>query len=273
MEEVYKLIYIWVLGFVIKFYDDLEDLFISKNERLVETTKTLMMALTCYYLFVMAETQYEIYWISYIVSLCFMDWYAYAGSDYFFSANVVVICMCVYLFISKGYTFHLGYFILSYLLYSLCIPCVETFCCEINGPIHDMLKYWKIVPQEKTFIFNKSLSKTDMEVSFYKVKTRIASVVHLTIAGIILYLVRSRFQFSQNINQILTSGIYLCSVFNGYFLCSVLVQIYAVFFDNNRIIDMHNDLNTKSSLQDSLAPKFSASEACTELSCCRHSAR
>jgi len=137
----------------------------------METLKTLMLVITCYYLFVITETQYEIYWVVYIMSICLMDWNAYVGSYYFMSANSVLIPICIYMFISKGYTFHLGYFLLSFFLYSLCLPCVETFCCEINGPVHDMLKYFKILPKEEdTYVFNKSITKTDNEVSFYKIK-------------------------------------------------------------------------------------------------------
>jgi hypothetical protein len=242
MEEVWKLVYIWILGFVIKFYDDLEDLFESKNERLVETVKTLMMVMTCYYLLILAETQYELYWVLYVVSLCLVDWHAYVGSSYFLSANIVVVIICIYVFITKGFTFNFGYFLLAFLLFSLCIPCVETLCCGINGPLHEICKFFGMAPDEPIFQF-KTLSKTDLEVSFYKMKIRIASLIHLTLAWLIISFLRSKYNFSNNINQILTAGMCICAVFHGYFLCSSMAQIYAVYFDNNRIINYHNAKN------------------------------
>ena len=51
---IVKYAFLLLLGFIVKLYDDLDELYLIKNGRLVECAKSFFTALTCFFLWLFA---------------------------------------------------------------------------------------------------------------------------------------------------------------------------------------------------------------------------
>lgn len=230
-----------VLGFILKMYDDLDELFFYKNEIIMECIKTLYTIITCYYILCISNNKYDILWVLFFCGfLSLVDWYAFTGTPYFFSLVVLVSLMCLCSIFLNSYTYNIGYFTLAFILYCICSPITEIYCWEFNGPLFELLKKTSIIGDKKENIFSK-LSKTEIEVSKTKLATRIISCVFLTIViGILYYIINN----TNNIElQNLLSSVIQFSLFNiAYLLLSIAHQCYVVYFDNS-YIELHKKIN------------------------------
>ena len=242
MEYIYVIALVWLCGFILKLYDDLDELYLIKNGRLVECAKSFFTALTCFFLFAVANNKYDILLVVYYLSLSTVDWYAYANA-YFFSILMIFAPICLFLVIKNKYSFKFSFLVTAAFLYTFCSPITEVKCFEINGIFHEIFKYMGWVPATKTLQFN-TLTKTELEVSHYKLKTRIISVLFTLIVGLLLfYYIKYRAWEGTEMGNFLNSAIYICGFINGYMSLSVYNQYYVLYCDNNRLIDIHTKMN------------------------------
>jgi len=237
-----------IIGFFLKLYDDLDELYFYKNKRVMECIKTFYTILNCYYLFIVSTNRYDILWILFFWGfLPLIDWYAFTGTPYFFSLVVLISITCLCLIFCNGYTYSLSYLILVFSLYCICSPITEIFCWEFNGPIFELLKTLNIIDDKKLNIFS-GLSKTEIEVSKVKIFTRIRSTTFLTIViGILYYFIKN----TNNIElQELLSSVIQFSIFNiSYFILSIINQCYVVYF-NNSFIEIHKKMNKEEEVKE-----------------------
>lgn len=230
-----------IMGFMVKLYDDLDELFFYKNKIVMECVKSFFIIITCYYLFVVSTNKYDILWVLFLCGFVpLFDLYAFTGEPYFFSVTLLFTLTCLYLIFFNGYTYNLSYFVLSFFIYSICSPITEIFCFDLNGPIFELLKILNIIDDKKINNFS-GLSKTELEVSEKKIFIRIRSIIFLTIVIGILY------YFIQNTNNIELQELFLSaiqySIFNIFnLLLSVIHQCYVVYF-NNSFIEIHKKIN------------------------------
>jgi len=247
MKYIFVIALVWLCGFILKLYDDLDELYLIKSGRLVECAKSFFTALTCFFLFAVATNKYDILLVVYYLSLSTVDWYAYANA-YFFSILMIFTPICLFLVLKKKYSFKLSFLVMAAFLYTFCSPITEVKCFEINGIFHEIFKYMGFVPATKTLQFN-TLTKTELEVSHYKLKTRIISVLFTFIIGLLLfYYIKYRAWEGTEIGNFLNSAIYICGFINGYMFLSVYNQYYVLYCDNNRLIDIHTQLNQEDDL-------------------------
>lgn len=236
-----------VMGFILKLYDDLDELFFYKNERVMECIKTLYTILTTYYILGISYNNYDILWVLYFWGfLPLFDWYAFTGTPYFFSLVVLVSLMCLCSIFFNSYTYNISYFTLAIILYCICSPITEIYCWEFNGPLFELLKKFNIIGDKKDIIFSK-LTKTEIEVSKTKIVTRISSSIYLTIIiGILYYIINN----TNNIElQNLLSSVIQFSLFNmAYLILSITHQSYVVYFDNS-YIETHKKINKEDDLK------------------------
>ena len=232
-----------LLGFFLKLFDDLDELFFYKNERVIECVKTTFIIVSCYYLFVAATNKYDILWLLFSCGfLPLIDWYAYTGVPFFFSLVILIPLICLLNIFLNCYTFKIKYIILSFILYCICSPITEICCWEFNGPIFELFKKNNIIDDKKVNIFS-GLSKTEIEVSKKKIYTRITSIIFLSIVIVILnYFIKN--SNNTEIQDLLLSVIQLC-IFNiSYFVLSLIHQCYVVYFDNS-FIELHKKINNE----------------------------
>ena len=230
-----------VIGFFLKLYDDLDELFFYKNERVMECIKTFYTIINCYYLLYLSNNKYDILWFLFFWGfLPLVDWYAFTGTPYFFSLVLLISLTCLCLIFFNGYSYRISYFVFVFLLYCICSPISEIYCWEFNGPVFELFKKLNIIDDKKPNIFS-GLSKTEIEVSKTKIFTRIRSIIFLIIIIGILY------YFINNTNDIeikeLLSSVIQFSIFNiSYFILSIINQCYIVYFDNT-FIEIHKKIN------------------------------
>ena len=243
MKYIFVIALVWLCGFILKFYDDLDELYLIKEGRWLEIAKSSFTALTCFFLFVVANNKYDILLVIYYLSLCTLDWYAYANA-YFFSILVVFAPLCLFLVFKNRYSFKISILVFASILYTICSPVTETKCFEMNGLFHEILKYMGFVPKNSTSLQFNTLTKTELEVSHFKLKTRITSVLFTLLVGILLfYFIKYKSWEGTEMGNFFNSAIYICGFINGYMFLSVINQYYVLYHDNGRLIDMHNKIN------------------------------
>jgi hypothetical protein len=243
MKYIFVIALVWLCGFILKFYDDLDELYLIKEGRWLEIAKSFFTALTCFFLFVVANNKYDILLVIYYLSLCTLDWYAYANA-YFFSILVVFAPLCLFLVCKNRYSFKISILVFASILYTICSPVTETKCFEMNGLFHEILKYMGFVPKNSTSLQFNNLTKTELEVSHFKLKTRITSVLFTLLVGILLfYFIKYNSWQGTEMGNFLNSAIYICGFINGYMFLSVINQYYVLYHDNGRLIDIHNKIN------------------------------
>jgi len=239
--SIYKYIYsFFFLGMIGKLYDDLTELYLVENKRLIETIKTVWTLLIFYFITQYADNKYDILWILFIWTfLPLVDWAAFTKDPYLFSLVIAITIVGISTLILKDYVHNLNttYIVLAFILYCICVPITEIFCYEFNGPIHELFKSLGILPDGKSFKM-LDIPDCDLEVSFTKLITRIVSFVFLcSIIGIIYYI--QQFSISEELHQVLSSVILLSLSNNGYFLLSIINQYYSIYF-NPEIMRRHS---------------------------------
>lgn len=237
--DLIPFIYIFFIGFVGKLYDDLTDLFFVKHERLLETIKTVWTYMILYFMFFMTKNQYDIFSMMFVWTfLPLLDWHAYTNDPYFFSLILMITGLGTGILLTRKYLldFHPGYFLLAFLLYCICSPLTEWFDFELNGPIYNILQDIGVLPEGKGYIFSDAKSG-ELEVSQKKLITRCVSFSFLTIVITVLSIIKY-FSTNDHLQSVLTSVIYQSLSNNGYFLLSILLQIYVLYF-NKDLLNKH----------------------------------
>ncbi len=237
--EGYTLFHTFLMGAVFKIYDDLTELYLIKNQRLLEGVKVTLTTLILLYMGFLIQNQYDLHWLIFMwIALPLADWDALTADPYFSSIILLAATLSGVLFVTKEYykVFHLGHFALAFFLYILAIPPTEFFNIELNGAIHYLLKKLKILPEGSGyFISNKS--KEELEVSEFKFINRGINILACLFLMGILYLL-SNYIKTSDYSQIFTSAIYF-SLFNiGYYAISMVNQVYVLYF-NKDILKLH----------------------------------
>ena len=196
----------------------------------METIKTGWTLIIFYYLYTYSKNKYDIFWILFVWTfLPLGDWVAYTQDPYFFSLVLSITGVGISILFSRNYLSDLKiiYLIPCFLLYCICAPITEIFCFELNGPIHDLFNFFGILPNENTFKL-ANISTEELEVSLTKLLTRITSFIFLWI--MILGMTFLKFFSNEEFSNILDSAILLSLTNNGYFLISIINQIYVLYF-------------------------------------------
>jgi hypothetical protein len=228
------------LGMFGKFYDDLTELYLIKNEKLIETTKTCWTLLIFYFMIYYAKNKYDILWMMFVWTfLPLVDWIAFTEDPYLFSLVIFITAVGMLLLTSRNYLSNLkwNYLIPCFILYCICAPITEIFCFKFNGPLNDICKTLNLQPDIKIFK-NLDLSDAELEVSFTKLITRIISIIFLlSVSAIAYYFMITT--VDEELSQLLSSVILLAVCNSGYFVLSVINQYYSIYI-NPEVMKKHH---------------------------------
>lgn len=230
----------FVLGMVGKLYDDTTELYLMKNKRIIETMKTIWTLLIFYFIAYYVDNKYDILFMLFIWTfLPLVDWDAFTEDPYLFSLVLSISTIGILTLITRNYLSNLKliYLIPWFILCCICSPITEILCFDFNGPIHDILKTFHILP-DITYLKDVIMVDSDLEVSFTKLITRIVSVVFLSVMILIMYYIKT-ITNDLELSQALSSVILLSLCNSGYFLLSIINQYYSIYI-NPEIKKMHH---------------------------------
>jgi hypothetical protein len=231
--------YLPLIGFTLKMYDDLDELYLCKDKRIMECVKTLHTVLIFYFLFKVATNKYDYLWLLFFwLLLPLVDWYAYSD-PYYVSLVLFIPLITLILILANKYTYSITRLGLVFLLYCIYTPVTETYCFDLNGPLYELLKKYRILDRSS---FN-NLSKTDLEVSHVKMYTRIKTVTYYVIMLGILYYAMKKIH-NVEMKDLLSSCSQLCALFISYLILSICNQTYVLYF-NPSLIDLHRKINNE----------------------------
>lgn len=232
--EMNTYLYLFLIGFIGKIYDDLQELYLVKHPRLLETIKTFWTIMIFYFMFTLATNAYDILFMLFVWTfLPLVDWYAFTDDPYLFSLTVSISLVGIGILFATPFTFHWTYFAVAFVFYILCSPITEFFCFELNGPIYDILSSLGILPPGADGHIFATLNEKELEVSPTKLTTRIISVTFLTCMILFVNYLRS-FVPDTELYQVYTSVMYLSLVNVGYFVLSILNQINVLYFQSKK---------------------------------------
>jgi len=225
-----KYAYVFIIGIIGKLYDDLTELYLVKNPRILETIKTVWSLIIFYFMSKLASNAYDITWMLFVWTfLPLIDWYAFTDDPYFFSLVLSISVVGTALIFYNKYT--ITYLPLIFILYIICSPITELPCFELNGFFHYILKLLNILPEKESYIpFDKKTNT--LEVSHDKLITRIISVLFLTCMILLMIYLKTWTTDTDLINGF-TSVMYLALCNNGYFILSIINQINVLYFDKD----------------------------------------
>ena len=223
-------VYVFMLGFIGKLYDDLTELYLVKSPRILELIKTIWTLLIFYFMINIASNGYDIGWMLFVWTfLPLIDWYAFTDDPYLFSLVLYISVVGIALISYNKYT--ITYLPLIFILYIICSPLTELPCFELNGFFHYILKWFNILPEKESYIpFDKKANT--LEVSHDKLITRIISVIFLTCMILLMIYLKTLTTDTDLINGY-TSVMYLSLCNNGYFILSIINQINVLYFDKD----------------------------------------
>ena len=220
-----------LFGAIGKIYDDLVELYMIKNDRLIETIKTFWTILIFYFIFNVSSNGYDILFILFIWTfLPLVDWAAFTEDPYFFSLTLFITIIGITTIILKKFTFNYLYLPITFFLYCICTPITEMFMFEINGIIPYLLSCFKLVKNESIKLSDISIK--DLEVSHKKLITRIISVLFLSSMIMLMFFLRKLTTITE-LDNVYKSVIYLSIVNLSYFFVSVINQINVLYFNKD----------------------------------------
>lgn len=262
-SESFKCAWMYLIGFVLKLYDDLDDLYMIKNERLMYCLQTILTIMLCYWLFVAAETKYELQIILVGTLSALFDWKEWTRDPYFFSITIVMTVACVYQLMRNIYQEHgiptmnhtmmewlcwihsMGYnviiLMMSVFIFTLIQAIPEAFCVEFNGIFYEMAKLCRLVPQDTDGLTLLTMTKTEREVSTYKLSCRLFHVMYLLVCLCILFYCRYLL-YNTSLYPVVKTLSYINIMMMGYFSLSVLNQLYVLYVRSD-IIELHKKNN------------------------------
>ena len=228
MNNYIIMVMLWAIG---KIYDDVVELYMIKNERLIETIKTFWNILIFYFIFNVASNGYDILFILFVWTfLPLVDWDAFTEHPYFFSLTIFITLFGITTIIIKQFTFNYLYFAIAFFLYCICSPITEIFMFEINGIIPYILSFFKLVKNESIKLTD--ISSKDLEVSHKKLTTRIISVLFLSSMIMLMFFLRKLTTINE-LDNVYKSVIYLSIINLSYFFVSVINQINVLYFNQD----------------------------------------
>jgi hypothetical protein len=239
-----------------KLYDDMTELYLVENKRIIETIKIIWTLLLFYFIAYYADNKYDILFMLFLWTfLPLVDWDAFTEDPYFFSLVLSISTIGILTLISKNYLSNLKfiYLIPCFILCCICSPITEILCFDFNGPIHHILKTLHILPETSIFK-NISVPDGDLEVSFTKLITRIISFVFLCTMILIMYYIQITTD-DLELSQSLSSPILLASCNSGYFLLSIINQYYSIYINPEIMKTHHKSKKTKDTYDEKVEEK------------------
>lgn len=249
-SETFKYGWMFFIGFMLKLYDDLDELYMIKNPRLMSCLQTSFTIMMCYWLFVIASTKYEIV----MFTICYMgtlyDWEAFTSDPFVFSTFLIVFLgLTLLLLFCRGHTFGIGELFMYIMIYTLvCLPVFEVFLFKYNGFLYEVGKYFHIFGPTKTYgdddkyLTLINLSETEYEVSNYKLLSRSLNILVYVFWMYVLH--KCMTSSKTNINHALQSLIYMIMMFLGYMILSVVNQANVLYF-HPEVVEMHKKNNNE----------------------------
>ena len=134
-----------IYGFVMKLYDDLDELYLISNQRILVCLQTLQTFILAYWLFVVASTKYDYMIIIILFGLSLFDWEAYMDDFYFFSITISSILISFIMLFFKGCSITLYELFLFFVFLFLALPYPEFACINPNGFFTEIGKYFHII--------------------------------------------------------------------------------------------------------------------------------
>lgn len=265
--EIYKYITVLLFGSILKAYDDLNDLYMMKNSRLLACTQTTLIVILCYWLFVIAQTKYEIV----MFAICFMgslfDWEAFTSDPFFFASNTMFFALIMLLLYNRGDTFGMGELAIYIIIYMfLCVPISEFILFKYNGFFCEIGRYFHVFGSTKTcelrlptgglsegkeeYLRFSNFSETEYEVGDYKLFSRSISIliyifwIYLLHKCMIFY---SKTTSDTNMIHAMQSLVYMITFGIGYMIVSIYNQVNVLYF-HSELIEMHKKNNNEHSI-------------------------
>lgn len=133
-----KLLGMAIYGILVKIYDDLDELYMIKNQRILSCLRTLQVIVLFYWVCVLATNKYDILIILWLLLICTFDWEAFSTDPFFFSIIAVFVPLCMITFLYHDYYVRPT----EYVLFFMMILCLSTpypdflFLTKYNGLYH-----------------------------------------------------------------------------------------------------------------------------------------
>jgi hypothetical protein len=228
---VAKCAYLLFVGFMVKLYDDLDELYCCTSKRIMACIQTASIIMFSYWIFIMAENKYDLLLIIMVITGMLLDYDAYMRDPFFFSFNLIFPSAILGLFVTKGYSIGILEFVSFFALFVLlCTPFPEWFLMKFNGCIFDWIKpyvHFGDFSEGGWSFFQKTIG--ELEVSFYKFIGRCFCILYSIICiYLIQYFIR---QFSDPAwKQMFQSFLYMNVIWIGYCLLSCFNQLHVLYF-------------------------------------------
>jgi hypothetical protein len=236
----YKMGIMGLWGFFMKLYDDLDELYLCKNQRILAVLQTIQTLLLCFWCFVVANTKFDILVTVFFLGTFLLDWESFASDAYFFSIICLFPIVTIGILLVHTCSFTIKEYVLSFLLWCLSIPLPEFFCIKYNGFVTQISQFLGISPPSDGITIFK-ITETELEVSFYKLKIRIMSLFYLIACLCLLFYVKS--YYSDRIwTQMISALIAFNSFFMVYICCSIFNQANVLYF-HPEIVEIHKAKN------------------------------
>lgn len=216
-----------LLGSANKTYDDLIDLYLwNTNTHIVIFFQCLQIVLVCLWLFVFVENKFDVFVIIIMCGYCLIDWDAYVSDPYFAVTTFFFIILSILTILTRGWSFTTYELFIAYSVGLLLTTAVtEKFCIHSNGPYYRLMRWIYYKPESERFVNKYKISATTLEVSYYKVKVRVLSILYLLVLFcLIIYLLGRTEPHGMWYNLL-----FACSYFNigfvFYYITSICNQL------------------------------------------------
>ena len=225
--------------------------------------QTILTIMLCYWLFIAAETKYELQIILVGTLAAFFDWNEWTRDPYFFSITTVMTVACVGQLMYKIYQEHgiptmnhtmmewfcwihsIGYnviiLMMSVFICTMIQAIPEAFCIKFNGIFYEIAKLCRLVPPHTDGFTLITLTKTEREVSTYKLSCRLFHVMYLLVCLCILFYCRYLL-YKTSLYPVVKALSYINLMMMGYFSLSVLNQLYVLYVRSD-IVELHKKNN------------------------------
>lgn len=240
-----------LFGIIVKVYDDLDELYLSTDKYTLALLQCVQLVIVCLWLFVFVENKFDILVLLDGCSIGMFDWEAYAMDAFFYAFTICITFICFFMFIMFGWSFSLREIFINYTIgYLFSSPIPELLCMKFNGPFHSFTQWMNWSPKNKessTFI---DISESELEVSHFKLKIRIYSVLYLITAFFLMQYLKTLVAHDSTWFLLMTSWSYLNLCLTFYFLVSIFNQ-YNVLYNHPEILEMHQNKNKTVSVNES----------------------
>lgn len=254
-----KYIFWFLFGFILKLYDDLDDLYLFKHERIMACLRTLLVIWTCYWIFVLSESKYDLMLSMLMISFFLFDWEAYTLDPFFFSSSMIFPVIILGLFVIRGYSIYPFEELMTYIVFFtfLCTPLCEFFLIKFNGGIFEWMKpfiHFGHFSEEGWWSF---LEKTnaELEVSMYKIGCRILGFIYAFTCIYVIQYYLMRYATHDTTKSMFQSLIYINMMWIGYYVLSISNQFNVLYFRPDILAQHHILRSFRSDSDTTFIPK------------------